>query len=259
MSELRGESSESLRRFERDFQQTRDDVIGLKQAHATLQGDVNDLRARDLADIRQAYRELSGRFDESKKTNWPFFGLLVALVPIIWFMMNSLTQNAIAPLSSDYNGLKTNYTTLTGQAHDLTLNQETQDRSISNLNIQAGQNSTTIKALLDQVSTIQQHSATSLEADSASRVDRGQINDRVSKLENEMSGEIAERRSQNADTKTSLREVETQFCAADQTRNLMHAYDMRVEALLWEKSFASRLPTDNAYYPTICNPDGTER
>lgn len=52
----------------------------------------------------------------------------------------------------------------------------------------------------------------------------------------------------------SLNEVETQFCADDQMRNVMHATDMRIQSMLWARSFPdSKLPTDNAYYPTICN------
>lgn len=49
------------------------------------------------------------------------------------------------------------------------------------------------------------------------------------------------------------REVETQFCASDIVRNLMHANDMRTTAMLWRKSFGTPYPTDNPYYPTICN------
>jgi LmbE family N-acetylglucosaminyl deacetylase len=52
----------------------------------------------------------------------------------------------------------------------------------------------------------------------------------------------------------ALTEIETQFCASDIVRNLMHANDMRTIALLWQKTFpGSVMPTDNAYYPTICN------
>src|SRR6201985_3295357 len=51
----------------------------------------------------------------------------------------------------------------------------------------------------------------------------------------------------------SQNEIETQFCAQDIVRNLMHANDMRAMSVLWEKTFSTKIPTDNAYYPTICN------
>jgi hypothetical protein len=51
----------------------------------------------------------------------------------------------------------------------------------------------------------------------------------------------------------SLNEIETQFCAEDIVRNLMHANDLRNTSILWEKQFGTKYPTDNAYYPTICN------
>lgn len=51
----------------------------------------------------------------------------------------------------------------------------------------------------------------------------------------------------------SMNEIETQFCAMDIVRNLMHANDMRNASMLWEKVYGSKIPTDNAYYPVICN------
>jgi hypothetical protein len=51
----------------------------------------------------------------------------------------------------------------------------------------------------------------------------------------------------------ALLEVETQFCAQDIVRNLMHANDLRDLSLLWQKTFETKLPTDNVFYPTICN------
>lgn len=49
-----------------------------------------------------------------------------------------------------------------------------------------------------------------------------------------------------------LREIETQFCASDIVRNLMHAHDMREHALLWHKVYGEIYPTDNPFYPVIC-------
>lgn len=51
----------------------------------------------------------------------------------------------------------------------------------------------------------------------------------------------------------SLNEIETQFCAQDIVRNLMHANDLRNLSILWEKQFGTPYPISNAYYPTICN------
>jgi hypothetical protein len=52
---------------------------------------------------------------------------------------------------------------------------------------------------------------------------------------------------------TSLKEVETQFCGADVVRNIIHANDLRIQAMLWRKVFGEEYPTQNAYYPYICN------
>jgi hypothetical protein len=47
--------------------------------------------------------------------------------------------------------------------------------------------------------------------------------------------------------RAALVETETQFKSADQTRNLMHADDLRVRAMLWKKVFGVEYPIDNAY------------
>ncbi len=51
----------------------------------------------------------------------------------------------------------------------------------------------------------------------------------------------------------SQNEVETQFCGMDTVRNLIHASDLRISSLLWEKVFGTKYPTDNAFYPVLCN------
>lgn len=48
-------------------------------------------------------------------------------------------------------------------------------------------------------------------------------------------------------------EIETQFCSNDIVRNLMHANDLREISLLWQKVYGTPFPTNNAYYPIICN------
>lgn len=70
---------------------------------------------------------------------------------------------------------------------------------------------------------------------------------------NGLQGDIRALQIQNAQMERDQREVETQFCASDIVRNLMHANDMRTTAMLWQKTFGSPYPTNNPYYPTICN------
>lgn len=56
---------------------------------------------------------------------------------------------------------------------------------------------------------------------------------------------------------TSQKEIETQFCGTGNIINLMHANDMRLQSVLWQKSFPGiTFPTDNPFYPVLCNRDG---
>jgi hypothetical protein len=76
----------------------------------------------------------------------------------------------------------------------------------------------------------------------------------VRHVETQNSQSISDRASQAAIVNEKLVQVETQFCASDIVRNLMHANDLRALSIMWHEIFPkSQLPTDNAYYPTICN------
>lgn len=70
----------------------------------------------------------------------------------------------------------------------------------------------------------------------------------VSTLQSELAGNESTLKGVDKD----LNEVETQFCAQDIVRNLMHANDLRMFSMLYDK-VGMKLPTDNSYYPTICN------
>jgi hypothetical protein len=68
-------------------------------------------------------------------------------------------------------------------------------------------------------------------------------------------GDIEGLKLGNAQQKAALIEIETQFCASDTARNLMHANDLRLYAVIYEKVFGAAYPVANAYYPKICNRD----
>jgi hypothetical protein len=73
------------------------------------------------------------------------------------------------------------------------------------------------------------------------------LSTRVASLETEISAQRVEITTLQAKNV----EIETQFRGADQARNLMHANDLRVQAMLWRKTFGIEYPIENSYYPTI--------
>jgi hypothetical protein len=68
-----------------------------------------------------------------------------------------------------------------------------------------------------------------------------------------ISDRLAELRVDTTQLKAGEIEIETQFCASDIVRNMLHADDLRNQSMLWRKAFGDSLPTDNAFYPQICN------
>jgi hypothetical protein len=76
----------------------------------------------------------------------------------------------------------------------------------------------------------------------------------TAQLQNTMLERISVIRTDISKLTAGQTEVETQFCASDIVRNLLHASDMRVVSVLWRKEFRDTpLPTDNAFYPVVCN------
>lgn len=82
-----------------------------------------------------------------------------------------------------------------------------------------------------------------------------QVSDRQTAIERRVGNlETMANNSQvdRAGLRSDLREIETQFCEADNVRNLMHANDLRAQAMLWEKTFGNIYPIDNTFYPFVC-------
>jgi hypothetical protein len=123
-----------------------------------------------------------------------------------------------------------------------------------------------VQGLVEQTSNVATNTAlirshqdailASTQADSISRADRAQLNERVRATETTVAANAGERRAQFGVMAAKLVEIETQFCASDVVRNLMHANDLRLFSMLWHKTFPdTTLPTDNAFYPKICRND----
>lgn len=70
-------------------------------------------------------------------------------------------------------------------------------------------------------------------------------------------GQIYALSVEQASITSEFKKTEAEFCSSDTVRNLMHANDLRLFSILWDKSNLGHFPTDNAYYPQIC--DKTEK
>jgi hypothetical protein len=128
------------------------------------------------------------------------------------------------------------------------------DDSLAPITVALEQYRTTMSLDTARLATLEARGAASAEADSVSKTDRSQLNTRVHDIEQNVSMTLAERRQQYAVMEARLVEIETQFCASDIVRNLMHATDLRTQSMLWRKLIPDTpMPTDNAYYPQICN------
>lgn len=128
------------------------------------------------------------------------------------------------------------------------------DSSVAPVALLSEQTKVQVAGSADRMRILETTSATSTQADVASRGDRAQLNERLSALETSVASNQGERRSQFAVMSAKLVEIETQFCASDIVRNLLRSDDMRIRSVMWAKLYpGEKMPTDNSYYPRICN------
>lgn len=163
--------------------------------------------------------------------------MLSAGIAAAWLIVGLKIDNTVAPLRVDLE----------------------QDRQITTQNA-------------ERLRFLESEASASTQADTASRADRSQINERLHQIETAtpngqataadvsnlkklfdmISGRIGDLRNDVIGQKAALVEIETQFCNTDYMRNLMHAQDLRMTSMIWAKVFPdSHYPTDNAYYPRI--------
>jgi hypothetical protein len=193
---------------------------------------------------------LHAAVDSMGKPNWPVMAsagsILIAACAGVWLVLGLKIDNTVAPMQLVLESV----------------------RAAS-------------AATAERVHFIEGEAAASTQADTASRTDRAQIQERLHQLEGvlpvgataaadvaslktlaaQMADRIQTMRTDVAKQGAALVEIETQFCAADTVRNLMHANDLRVESMLWQKAFdgQSQYPIVNAFYPRIgrCQNGGT--
>lgn len=188
---------------------------------ATLSLIAKDQQARENLHIKfdTEIKSISGRLEASGRPNWPLMASAVSLFLVmitgIWIVLGLKIDATLNPLSLNLQELKV------GRA-----------------------------AGLERLNSLVNDVASSTQADTSSRADRSQLNDRMRIIE------VIQGKSTNTlvamDQK--LVEVETQFCASDIVRNLNQSDNMRVLSLLWPKGFpGTTYPLTNTYYPQVCN------
>jgi hypothetical protein len=128
------------------------------------------------------------------------------------------------------------------------------DSAVAPISLLAEQVKVQVAGDADRLRILETTSAGSLQADATSKSDRAQLNDRTRQLETQSANNVAERRAQYSTMAAKLIEIETQFCASDIVRNMINANDLRLLAMLWARAYpGEKYPTDNAYYPRVCN------
>jgi hypothetical protein len=106
-----------------------------------------------------------------------------------------------------------------------------------------------MQSLMNDVSTLKAHdgynSAEIYRVSSLAEKNAGNVGQLTTDFEKSFSSNQA-----------TFTEIETQFRASDQSRNVQFANQQRTNALLWRKSYGESYPSEIQYYPEIARPDG---
>lgn len=81
--------------------------------------------------------------------------------------------------------------------------------------------------------------------------DRGELHTSVGNLTDLVTANNVRDRETTAEFRAKLTEIETQFLGADHIRNLQYANNLRYTALMWEKLYGQKFPSEIQFYPTI--------
>jgi 3-phenylpropionate/cinnamic acid dioxygenase small subunit len=211
-----------------------------------------DASARLITErIEQNRTTFEARFSDIIKPKWTLMlslaSIFLVVVGGVWALVGLKVDATVTPVTLEAAALKSQMTS-------------TVDRLAANDQLTAaatsanGQSRSDRQQLNDRVRSVEVLATGSSQADAGSRSDRQQLNDRVRLMESGFASGQAERRAQYAVLSAKLVEIETQFCASDIVRSLIHASDMRIQSLLWSRSYpGEHMPTDNAFYAHICN------
>jgi septal ring factor EnvC (AmiA/AmiB activator) len=251
VNEARDESI--LARLERGFREqqtsfmnTRDEVNSLKSAYGVIQ--------RDIMSLANSVEKLVARFEDSHKTNWPLLALLAGLLPIFIgggaFMLSSYTSSAVAPVHTEIVSVTTSLRALADQVKEIAAIQNDRTGKLSNLAVEATTNQNIITRMVDRQRVIEDAVQKSAAADENSRTDRKQLNERMSKIEDLLRTEITERRTNQAETRVQLAEIEQQFHSVSNLDNLRAAQQERLNAMMWEKAFPGTRYPNGTFFPT---------
>lgn len=177
----------------------------------------------EIGEIKTFYATLAEKFNERRQTNWPtvlaFFTAAATIIMAAFYIISLKTENIVSPVKQELIQVKV-------------LSETSQNLVAKNQ---------------EDISKLRADLDTNNARDQVSEKDREKLNEAAVRRDEHLGRLDAEDQVLSA----KLVEVETQFKAADQSRNVQFANQLRWDSLLWEKAFGTRFPSEVAFYPNI--------
>lgn len=203
---------------------------------------MKDVFVERLTGVEKTVESLRPRVDEiqrvqlsSGKPNYVLIvsassfllALVIAVVGLGGYFTNSTLGNRILPVESDLHTIKQQ---INGFSH------------------------TDLDIIKRDIEFLRSRDGIVTSENATSHKDREDLNLKSAKLEQQAAEFRSDVRADISRLSAGLVEVETQFRSEDQIRNVQWADMRRTFALLWEKVFGTRYPSDVSFYPSIAQP-----
>ena len=243
----------ALLQQERDWAITRDDVTALKATSAAIQQNVNVLNnsVRELGvSVKTDIEKIALRFEE-RRPNWIILCTVGSLfMGAFFWLIKTQVEDSVHPVSTEVATLQSTEMALQHDVQTLVNLDNQKQAVIADLKASSETAKAANTEMLMQVHKLEQSTATSLEAGADSKRDRSQLNTRVKELEDKEALALARVSALQARLETGLGEIEQQFRAVNNIDNKQYSEQMRINAMLWEKTHpGEHFPTD-LFFPS---------
>lgn len=248
INEARRASPETLDIFQTvdaEQQRLRLEMAGLGANVSTLQ--------RDLASAITQIQNVAQKIEDFKKPNYHFYTLVLTLfalgLPLIGLFVTFYTQSSTAPILRDLSSIVSELQTTKAQVDRTITNSVAREQEVGKLLQTVSSNQSSLLGLNQRLEETSKIALNSVQNDSTSMSDRAQLNNRVKKLEEEISRETADRRSDLAALKVQQSEVETQVHTIYSLFNTNAQDQSMMNAILFNKTHPGEFLPQRSYYP----------
>jgi hypothetical protein len=202
-----------------------------------LEADIDGIEAKTSALVQP----LRSKMEDLTKTNWPQYislgGLLLGIVAGGWVVVGLKIDSNNSPVLLAVEQIKVAAASNNQRIGVLSDTVSRVEAAVTSLQQEAASTKAIRDSSVARINEVEQRQSASTQADTISRQDRNQLNDRTRALEAAVANESSDRKEAQATIKTSLTEIETQFKNIGNILNILVDDYQQWLGIIYEKVF----------------------